>query len=67
MVDQMLVGLKTTVDNLKASAVELEKRVKAQELGGLKKVMQDMFNRLEIKLENVIKANNLKKYSSQNT
>ncbi len=63
----MLVGLKTTVDNLKASAVELEKRVKAQELGGLKKVMQDMFNRLEIKLENVIKANNLKKYSSQNT
>ncbi len=63
----MLVGLKTTVDNLKASVAELEKRVKAQESGGLKKVMQDMFNRLESKLENVIKANNLKKYASQNT
>ncbi len=44
MADQMLVGLKTTVDNLKASVAELEKRVKAQESGGLKKVTQDMFN-----------------------
>jgi hypothetical protein len=67
MVDQTSVGLKTTVDNLKASVVELEKRVKAQELDGSKKVTQDMFNRLESKPENVIKANNLKKYASQNT
>ncbi len=62
-----MVGLKTTVDNLKASVVELKKRVKAQESGGSKKVTQDMFNGLERKLENIIKANNLKKYASQNT
>jgi hypothetical protein len=67
MVDQTSVGLKTTVDNLKASVAELKKRVKAQESGGSKKVTQDMFNRLGSKLENVIKANNLKKYASQNT
>jgi hypothetical protein len=44
MVDQTSMGLKTTVDNLKASVPELEKRVKAQELDGSKKVTQDMFN-----------------------
>ncbi len=33
MVDQTSVGLKTTVDNIKASVAELEKRMKAQELG----------------------------------
>jgi hypothetical protein len=60
------VGLKATVDNLKASVAELEKKVKAQESDGSKKVTQDMFNRLESKLENVIKADNLKKYGSQN-
>ena len=67
MADQTLMGLKTTVDNLKASVAEFEKRVKAQELDGSKKVTQDTFNQLESKLENVIKANNLKKYTSQNT
>jgi hypothetical protein len=67
MADQTLMGLKTTVDNLKASVAELKKRVNAQESDGSKKVTQDMFNQLESKLENVIKANNLKKYASQNT
>jgi hypothetical protein len=67
MVDQTLVGLKSTVDSLKSSVAELEKKLKAQESDGLKKVTQDMFNRLESKLENIIKANNLKKYASQNT
>ena len=41
MADQTSVGLKTTVDNLKASVAELKKRVKAQESGGSKKIMQD--------------------------
>jgi hypothetical protein len=66
MADQTLVGLKSTVDSLKSSVAELEKKLKAQESDGSKKVTQDMFNRLESKLENVIKANNLKKYASQN-
>jgi hypothetical protein len=44
MADQTSVGLKTTVDNLKASVAELEKRLKAQESDGSKKVTQDMFN-----------------------
>jgi hypothetical protein len=67
MADQTSVGLKATVYYLKASVAELKKKVKAQESDESKKVMQDMFNRLESKLENVIKANNLKKYASQNT
>jgi hypothetical protein len=67
MADQTSVGLKSTVDSLKSSVAELEKKLKAQESDGSKKVTQDMFNRLESKLENVIKANNLKKYASQNT
>jgi hypothetical protein len=44
MADQTSMGLKTTVDNLKASVAELEKRVKAQGSDGSKKVTQDMFN-----------------------
>jgi hypothetical protein len=67
MADQTSVGLKATVDNLKASVAELEKKVKAQESDGSKKVTQDMFNWLESKLENIVKAKNLKKYASQNT
>ncbi len=67
MADQTSVGLKSMVDSLKSSVAELEKKLKAQESVGSKKVTQDMFNRLESKLENVIKANNLKKYASQNT
>jgi hypothetical protein len=67
MADQTSVGLKSMVDSLKSSVAELEKKLKAQESDGSKKVTQDMFNRLESKLENVIKANNLKKYASQNT
>ena len=67
MADQTAIGLKTSVDNLKTAVAELEKKVKAHEADGSKKVTQDMFNRLESKLENVIKANNLKKYANQNT
>ena len=67
MADQTAIGLKTTVDNLKTAVAELEKKVKAHEADGSKKVTQEMFNRLESKLENVIKVNNLKKYANQGT
>jgi hypothetical protein len=66
MADQTAVGLKATVDSLKASVADLEKKVKAQELDGSKKVTQEIFNRLESKLENVIAANGLKKNASRN-
>jgi hypothetical protein len=66
MADQTSVGLKATVNSLKASVAELEKKVKAQESDGSKKVTQEMFNRLESKLENVIAANSFKKNASQN-
>ena len=59
--------MKTTVDSLKTAVAELEKKVKAHEADGSKKITQDMFNWLESKLENVLKANNLKKYASQGT
>jgi hypothetical protein len=65
MADQMSVGLKAMVDNLKATVAELEKKVIAQESDGAKKIMQEMFNRLESKLENVITANNLKKHAGK--
>jgi hypothetical protein len=66
LADQTSVGLKATVDSLKASVAELKKKVKAQESDGSKKVTQEMFNRLESKLENVIASNCLKKNASRN-
>ncbi len=66
MANQTFVGLKATVNSHKASVAELEKKVKAQESDGSKKVMQEMFNRLESKLENIIAANSLKKNASRN-
>ena len=65
MADQTSVGLKATVDNLKAMVTDLEKKVKAHETDGAKKITQDMFNHLESKLENVISANKLKKHASR--
>jgi hypothetical protein len=50
MADQMAVGLKALVDSFKASVAELKKKVKAQEFDGLKKIMQEMFNRLKSKI-----------------
>jgi hypothetical protein len=61
MADQTSVGLKAAVDGLKVSVDELEKKVKAHESDGAKKITQEMFNHLESKLENIITANNLKK------
>jgi hypothetical protein len=65
MANQTSVGLKATVDILKATVAELEKKVKAQESEGAKKITQEMFNRLESKLENIITANNLKKHAGK--
>jgi hypothetical protein len=65
MADQTSVGLKATVDNLKATVAKLKKKVKARESDGAKKITQEMFNHLESKLENVITANNLKKYAGK--
>jgi hypothetical protein len=64
--DQMAVGLKAMVDSLKASVTDLEKKVKAQESDGSRKITQEMFNRLESKLSNVIAANGLEKNDSRN-
>ena len=66
MANQTSVGLKATVESMKAYMAKLEKKIKASEADGAKKITQDMFNRLESKLENVISANNLKKHASQN-
>ena len=66
MADQTAVKLKAMVDSLKASVTDLEKKVKAQESDGSRKITQEMFNRLKSKLENVIAANGLKKNASRN-
>jgi hypothetical protein len=66
MADQTSVGLKATVDGLKATVADLKKKVNAHETDTAKKITQEMFNRLESKLENVISANNLKKHASRN-
>jgi hypothetical protein len=61
MADQTAVGLQGTAEGLKGLVAELEKKFKALESDSAKKITQEMFNRLEIKLENIISANNLKK------
>ncbi len=65
--DQTSVGLKGTVDSLKGSVAELEKKLRALEVDGSKKITQEMFNCLESKLENVISANNLKMNANRGT
>jgi hypothetical protein len=67
MADQTLVGLKGTVDSLKGSVAELEKKLRALKVDRSKKIMQEMFNCLESKLKNVISANNLKKNVNRGT
>ena len=66
MADQTSAGLKGVVDGLKTSVEALEKKMKNLDVDGSKKVTQEMFNHLESKLENVIMANNLKKYAAKN-
>jgi hypothetical protein len=66
MADQSAAGLKGDVDGLKKSVAELEKKIKTVDVDGSKKVTQEMFNRLESKLETVIAANNLKKHAARN-
>jgi hypothetical protein len=66
MADQSAAGLKGDVDGLKKSVAELEKKIKTVDTDGSKKVTQEMFNRLESKLETVIAANNLKKHAARN-
>jgi CRISPR/Cas system CMR-associated protein Cmr5 small subunit len=66
MADQTGAGLKGIVDGLKTTVADLEKKVKNLDTDGSKKVTQEMFNRLESKLENVITANNLKKSAPRN-
>jgi hypothetical protein len=67
MADRTSVGLKGTVDSLKGSVAELEKKLRALKVDGSKKITQEMFNRLESKLKNVISANNLKKNVNRGT
>jgi hypothetical protein len=43
MADQTLVGLKGTMDSLKGSVAELERKRRALEVDGSKKIMQEMF------------------------
>jgi hypothetical protein len=66
MADQSAAGLKGVVDSLKSSVADIEKKLKNLDIYGSKKVAQDMFNRLESKLDNVITANNLKKFAPKN-
>jgi len=66
MADQTGAGLKGIIDGLKTTVAELEKKVKNIDTDGSKKVTQEMFNRLESKLENVITANNLRKNAPRN-
>ena len=65
MADQSAAGLKGDFDDLKKSVGELEKKIKTMDVDGSKKVTQEMFNRLESKLETVIAANNLKKHAAR--
>jgi hypothetical protein len=44
MANQTLVDLKGTIDSLKGSVAELDKKLKAFEMDGSKKVTQEMFN-----------------------
>ena len=66
MADQSAAGLKGVVDSLKSSVADIEKKIKNLDINGSKKVKQDMFNWLESKLDNVITANNLKKFAPKN-
>jgi hypothetical protein len=58
---------KRGVDSLKGSVAELEKKLRTLEVDGSRKIMQEMFNHLKSKLENIISPNNLKKNANWGT
>ncbi len=61
MADQTLVGLKGTVDGFEKKVTDLTTKVTTLTTACANKVTQDMFNRLETKLNKTVVKNNLKK------
>jgi hypothetical protein len=61
MADQMLAGLKGTVEGFEKKVTDLNNKVSTLTTDCGKKVTQDMFNRLETKLNKIVDVNNLKK------
>ena len=61
MADQSLAGLKGTVEGFEKRVTELTTKVASLTTTCVNKVSQDIFNRLDTKVNKIVDVNNLKK------